>query len=180
MNIDNIIASVPNKSAAERAQMRKNAENWRDRGTASQKAAAEAFFKALSAAEEAEHATLYDSLTGLGVAERVVRAFTAIPMTDTERKVIQALLDYPGSTSTALSGACGWKGKMWHLRFGTLCKERGPYLWPAPRFESKDAFFYSGTLADTEEPANLFTMKPEVAAAFASMGIRPSSGARTR
>lgn len=182
MSLDQIIASIPAKSEAERRKMRANAERQLATGTESQKAQARQLIAALDAQAEAEHKTLYDRLSAMPVAARVVEAFRKHPPTPTEEKVIRALLDQPGSTSTRLSGVCGWKGQIWHTHFGTMCKNREAYLWPAERFDGRDTSFYSGILADFNRDGARFTMKPDVAAAFAELGIaaafrRPSDEA---
>lgn len=126
---------------------------------------------ALDAQEEAEHKALYEKLAGMPAAERVVEEFRAVPPTETDIKVIRALIQNPGSTSTELSKALGWGGKSWHMHFGKMCEAREVYLWPAERFEKKDANFYSGILADFSADGSLFTMKPDVAAAFEELGF---------
>ncbi len=41
---------------------------------------------------------------------RVVEAFTTLPLSNFERRVVQALLNFPGRTSAALTKTLGWKG----------------------------------------------------------------------
>lgn len=171
MNIDKQIGAIPNMSAAERDEMRTNAGRWLAGGTPDQKAAAEQLRSALDRQEEAEADALHGRLKHLPVAGRVVEAFRAAPMSDNERKTIQALLDNPGSTSTDLSRACGHDNMIWQMHFGNLCKDRQTYLWPATKAEKRDGFFFSGILADIDQD-NRFTMKPDVAAAFAELGLR--------
>lgn len=173
---DIIIASLPHKSQAERARIRTNAERWVKSGTPAQKAEGKKMIAALDALGEAEAKTLYDRLSGMTVAKRVVEAFRKQPPTETEVTVILALLNYPGSTSTGLSKACGWKAQIWHTHFGTMCKKREADLWPAEPFTKRDANFYSGILADLDPNGNRFTMKPEVADAFAELGLLARSG----
>ena len=84
---------------------------------------------------------------------------TVHPTTANDAKLIQVLLDNPGSTSAALTRALGWKAQSWHMRFGTICSKRALYLWPAPDAPKRNSKFYSGNLADLKEPENLFTMK---------------------
>lgn len=176
---DIIISSLPHKSQAERARMRANAERLADKGTPTQKADAKRLLDALAALTEAEAKTLYDRLSGMTIAARVVAAFRKQPPTETEVTVILALLNNPAATSTALSKACGWKAQIWHTHFGTMCKKREADLWPAERFEKRDASFYSGILADLAPDGNLFTMKPDVVAAFAELGLAARQSAVT-
>jgi hypothetical protein len=109
---------------------------------------------------------------GLPKASRIVEAFQSMPMTETERKIIQALLDNPGATSAALSKAAGWKNMSWHMHFGIMCFNRGAYLWPASFDERRNADFYSGILADYSDEIHGFTMKPEAVEAFAALGLK--------
>jgi len=174
LNIDKILASIPSAGPEKRGQMRANAETWLQTGSAAQKAAAQALVSALDDQATQERDALLSELRGLDAAERVARAFTARPMTEAEARLIQALLDNPGSTSTALSRARGWDGQSWHLHFGTMCFNRSIYLWPAPASERRDGAFYSGILADFDDASSTFTMKSEVAAALARLGLAPS------
>ena len=179
MSIDKVIASIPSKSEADRRKMRTNAQRWLSSGTEAQKRQARQFLDALDAQIMSERKKLNEVLSAMTLAARVVEAFCKQPPTPTEEKVIRALLDHPGSTSTALSRACGWKGQIWHNRFGTMCKNREIDLWPAEPFAHRDANFYSGILADLDPDGNRFTMKPDVARAFSELGIRaaaPPSG----
>ena len=169
MNIDKIIAAIPAKSAPERADMRANASRWQS-GTPDQRAAADELLAALDRQETAERDALVSRLTNLDVGRRVVEAFTTMPPTETERKVIQVLLDNPGSLSSELSQAIGWEGA-WHAHFGTLCHKREVYLWPAPeKFDRTQKDFYTSILADFVDMR--ITMKPDVAAALATIGIK--------
>lgn len=172
MNIDRLIATIPGLSAADRAEMRAKAMRWLETSTPGQKAAAEQLLAALDAHEEAEATTLYEHLKDQPMAQRVVKAFKVAPMSANERKTIQALLDNPGATSTELSRACGHDNMIWQMHFGNLCKDRQVYLWPATKAEKRDGLFFSGILADIDPATNRFTMKPDVAAAFAELGLK--------
>jgi hypothetical protein len=172
LNIEKQLAAIPTASGESRTQMRSNAENWLARGTSDQREAAQGMINALNQQEQSEHEVLVRELSGLDTAERVIRAFTVQPITETEAKLVQVLLDNPGSTSTALSQALGWKAQGWHMHFGTMCADRAMYLWPAPNVDRRNGKFYSGILADLKEPENLFTLKPDVEAAFGRLGLR--------
>jgi hypothetical protein len=168
MNIDKLIAAIPAKSPAERAGMRANVSRWQS-GTPDQRAAADELLAALDRQETAERDALVSRLSNLDVGKRVVEAFTKMPPTETERKVLQALLDNPGSLSSELSQALGWEGA-WHAHFGSLCHKRQVYLWPAPDKFSSGRDFYTSILADFVDMH--ITLKPDVAAALATIGIR--------
>lgn len=172
LNIDKQLAAIPTADADSRAQMRSNAERWLASGTVDQREAAQRMIDALDRQEQTEHEALIGELSGLDTAERVIRAFTVKPMTETEVKLVQVLIDNPGSTSTALTQALGWKAQSWHMHFGTMCADRAIYLWPAPNADHRNGKFYSGILADLKEPENLFTVKPDVEAAFERLGLR--------
>ena len=174
MNLDRIIATIPGKSKAQRGIMRENAGKWLDTGSDMQKASAQSLLDALETQEKYEREAFENRLKAMGLAERVVEVFRVKPPTKNEIKVIQALLDHPGSKSIELSGACGWAGNKWHLDFGALCRKRETYLWPAEPIEKQNRSFLSGILADLDPAENRFTMKPDVAKAFAELGIEPT------
>lgn len=171
MNIEKIISSIPGMSQQERDRVRANADRMAETGNADQKEAADKVLSALTDICDAEHQALIDRLNGMEVSARVVEAFRMSPMSDTEEKLFQVLLDNPGSTSTELSQALGWGGQSWHMHFGTMCANRAVYLWPAPKSEVRSAEFYSGILADLSSD-NRWTIKSEVEAALADLGMR--------
>ena len=171
MDVDKVIEKIPSMSGGDRKGLRENAEQWRSTGTPERRNAGEAVIRALDAQEEKEDTERIERVSGMPVAQRVVAAFSKDPLTETERDLVQVLLDNPGLNSTELSRKLNWSGKAWHLHFGQLCKARGANLWPAPRFDNRDASFYSGILADFDRATSGFTMKSEVAEAFAALGI---------
>ena len=171
MDVDRIVGTLPEKSSQERDRIRSNAERLREEGDAAQQAAAGKMIAALDDLETSEHQQLVDRLSGMEVASRVVEAFRAHPMTETEAKVVQVLLDHPGSSSSELSQALGWGAQSWHMHFGTMCFNRAVYLWPAPKSETRKKDFYSGILADWS-PEQQWTIKPEVVSAFAELGLQ--------
>lgn len=170
MSIERTLQTLPNLSAEERDRLRANAERLKAKGTPQQKADATRMLDAMAAQEDSERQALIDRLGPLPVAKRVAEAFRRVPMTETERSLIQVLLDNPGATSTELSRALGWGGQTWHMHFGTMCLNREAYLWPAPPSNRPNTNFYCGILADLSEGSH-WTMKPDIAAAFAAMGI---------
>ncbi len=174
MDIEKIIARIPSMTPAERQEMRHNSERrLKDPKLAGQ---AQAVLDALERQAAAEAAALAERVAGLPMARRVAEAFTAKPMTEKERDLVQVLLDHPGSTSKELSRALGWEAQSWHLHFGTMCQQRQGRLWPAARAEKRDANFYSGILAELS-PDNRFTLRPEVAEGFAALGLKPADKA---
>lgn len=180
MSIEKLIAAIPSQSKAQREQMRVNAGSRLVSGTHAQQADAAAMLAALDAIETREHDGFLGEMKGMEVAERIYRAFTDIPMTDTDAKVLQALLDNPGSSSGQLSTVCGWKDKSWHLHFGNMCERRRDYLPAAAVYGDDDTPFWSGIFADLEQGEHpwTWTMKPDVAAALARLGVRAKRAAR--
>ena len=171
MAIDKIIAALPTKSPAERVKIRFNAmeklgsTNLRLQGEAKQ------VIDALDEIERKERVALAAAMSELDVTERIMAAFTALPLTETEISVIQVLLDFPNSTSAELSQHLQWGGQAWHMHFGLMCEKRASYLWPAPDAQSRSGKFYSGILVNLKEPENRFSIKPEVAVALSSFGL---------
>ena len=172
INIDKILKSIPTATRHKREKMRSNAIGWINTEVEAQRQAAERLIDALDTQEQNERNDLHEEIRGLDTFGRVIRAFTVQPINETEEMLIQVLLDYPGSTSITLTQALGWNAQSCHLHFGTMCKNRISYLWPAPVSKHRDRMFYSGILAEFAEPENLFTIKPDAAAAFAQLGLR--------
>jgi hypothetical protein len=173
MSIDKIIASLPTKSVRALDTMRKNAQQILETGTPAQRADAERLIAAIDDLEQPQDKTPFDQLSDEEIARRVELAFVRHPMTDTDAKVIQALLDHPHSSSIHLSEVCGWEGKAWHAHFGAMCHRRLPYLWPIKVVEEWGAPFYSGLFATFDREGSRFTMRPAVAAALAKIGMEP-------
>lgn len=174
MSGERIIGSLPSKSAEERSRTRANAERLLGGGTEAQKADARRLIDALDQLEAVETSDLRARLSAMPAAQRVVEAFRAAPLSEHERKLIRVLLDNPGSTTTELTQAAGMGDNMvWQMHFGKLCKDRQSYLWPAERAEHRDGLFFSGILAEIDTSPNRFTLKPDVVAALAELGMRP-------
>jgi hypothetical protein len=171
-SLNQMLATLSNRTPEELTKMRERAA--RQLGVCNQSAglAAGQLIKAIDELVQQRNEELIGELKGMTVAERVVRAFTVERLTETEAKVVQALLDQPGSTSTELSRHLNWGGQIWHEKFGTMCKKRELYLWPAKDAVTRDGKFYTGILADLDPDGNRFTMKPDVAAAFARLGLK--------
>jgi len=173
MNIDRHLAAIPAQSAQEREGIRANANRWLTSGTEAQIEAATRLVAALDAFEAEQSRALEERLMAMPVALRVVEAFSRRPFSDNERRVIQTLLDHPGSTTTELTRYAGLGESMiWQMHFGNLCKAREDLLWPAKGAETRDGPFWCGILADAERGTNRFTMKPDVAAAFLELGLK--------
>jgi len=173
LTIAHLIELLPTKSAEERRQMRENAQ--RSLATGGQRASdATALLEALDAFEaQARDRRMRGPADAHRIAP-IVEAFQ--PMSETERMLVQVLLDNPDASSEQLTEAMGWKDQAWQLHFGKMCEKREHLLWPAPFEPKRDAPFYSGILADFDEDTRGFTLKPEAVEAFARLGLRPRGG----
>ena len=101
----------------------------------------------------------------------IFAAFRQIPMTKTDERLVQVLLDHPDSTSQDLSAEMGWRGKGWHLHFGSMCRRREHLLWLAPLDACRP--FYAGILTKFNGRTHGYTLLPEAAEAFARLGLYP-------
>lgn len=172
MDVGKIIEGLPRRTPAQRKQMRLNAIEQSESADPKKAAEAQQFLSALGEMEASEHAELIAEVAGMEPSARVIKAFKAEPMTDTEEKLIKVLLENPHSTSSELTEKIGWKGMSWHLHFGTMCANRGVYLGQPPKAITPNGKFYTGILADFDDATSRFTMKPDVVAAFAQLGLK--------
>tara|TARA_B100002049_G_scaffold209624_1_gene171595 strand:+ start:639 stop:1145 length:507 start_codon:yes stop_codon:yes gene_type:complete len=163
MNVEPLIASLPSKSDKERRTIRTRAEDWVANGTPEQREVGNKVLKVFVKLEERE---ARDS-----VEARVERAFTAIPPSDHEVRLLQVLLDNPGKTNRELSRELGWDDNGFDMHFGMMCRDRQPNLGPAPDAETRDGKFYSGLLADYGQNNSGFTMKSAPVAGLAEINI---------
>lgn len=172
MSLNRLLERLPGMDAPARQRLRANASTWAsDVDSRKQKEGAQAL-AAIEAYEQEERERRRQDLQGMDVSQRVIEAFRQIPLSETDQKVIQALLDHPGSASAKLSAAVGWRGNAWHMHFAEASKKRAHLLWHGPWVEERKAEFYCGILADFEDAGSRFTMKPEVVEAFAALGMK--------
>ena len=132
---------------------------------------------ALTAAEAHEREAQAAAVAALGNVERVVQAFTKLPLSKSDEKAVQVLLDNPGLTSEALTLKAGWKAQAWHLRFGLMCSARAHLLWPAPFEASRGADFFCEILTDFDETTRGYNFKSEALEGFARLGLKPRGSA---
>ncbi len=163
MDVERLIASLPSKTDSERRTIRTRAMNWADNGSDTEKTAARQVLDAFAKLDERE--------ASADPVSKVERAFGVIPMSDSERALIQVLLDNPGATSTKLTEAMGWQDKAWQLHFGKIGWDRQEYLWPAAWVEKRNAPFKAGILANFDDDTHGFTMRSEVVAGLSRVGI---------
>jgi hypothetical protein len=174
MSVDKIITALPAKTAKERDAMRANARAALDHADPKRREPAERLLAAIDAQDAADAQARTERLTAMTVTDRVKEAFSATPLSVSERKTVRALLDHPGATSTELSRICGHaKGKAWHMHFGTLVKKRRAALWPGEFVEKRDAEFFCGILASYEDATSGFKLREEAKDAFAALGLHP-------
>lgn len=100
--------------------------------------------------------------------KQIADAFARIAVSETDRKLIEAIRDNAGSTSAILTQKMGWAGNdAWHLHFGRFCRRLEPFLGKAPastermRSDGTQEKFYIGLLADFDDATRGFTLKPE-------------------
>lgn len=178
MNIDKILEAIPNMDAAQQKTQRENAEKHLNSTNFSMREAARRILTELDAqaakmsvaAEKAKDA-IREHARSLPLAHRIVNAFQTIEMTETDRKVVQALLNNPGASSPVLTKLLGWGNVAWQMHFGTMCRNREHLLGAAPYEAKRDDKFYTGLLCDYDHATSGFTLKPEAVAAFAQLGL---------
>jgi hypothetical protein len=163
MELERLIASLPNRNDAERRTIRLRAMAWADSGSDTEKQAAREVLGAFAKLAERE--------ANADPVSKVERAFNTIPASESERVLIQVLLDNPGTSSTNLTEAIGWQDKAWQLHFGKIGWDRMEYLWPAPWAEKRNAPFKAGILADYDDATHGFTMKKDVVDGLTRIGI---------
>ena len=96
-------------------------------------------------------------------------------MSEAERRVFEALLNNPGQSARALSGALEWGRSAWQLHFGKLCRSREHLLWAAPPDQERPSrTLYCGILADFDWDTRGYTLKPEAVDAFRQLGLEPA------
>lgn len=169
MTIEKTLALLPTMSAKKKSAIRKRAKDWLESEDAQKRADAQRVLDVLKDLDAERRTPLSDDATLEDRTRRVQDAFVEEPPTEVEWKVIQALLDNPGSTSERLSEICGWTDSAWHLHFGLMCRARESYLWPVEQRSGWPGPFYSGILADFDSNGSKFTLKLEAARAFALM-----------
>ncbi|MDK1386298.1 hypothetical protein QN224_12855 [Sinorhizobium sp. 8-89] len=169
------LPNIAAMDAPKRAELRKNAERWLEKGSPVQKVDAQAVLDELARVHGKEEMDRRATVAAMGVPERVAKAFTSMPPTETEQALLQVLLDNPDLTSQALSAKLAWGGQSWHMHFGKTSERREHLLWDAEPAVTRDAHFYCGILAIYSHVSHGFTMKPEVAEGLAAIGIRPSN-----
>lgn len=178
---DRILDRIAGLSGAELDQLELNAtkalKRAQDSGNAARLAEAEAVVEAIRT-ERGRRTTIDigEALSGDALVQAVTRAFTAIPLRDHERQLLDVVIQHPGSTSMQLGAAMKWNDKAWQMHFGLMVKERAYLLGPVP--PSSDRVdeagqpepFYCGVLCTYDRETSGFTLKPEVLTALRCPG----------
>jgi hypothetical protein len=128
-------------------------------------------FRGLGLVNMARQPTVTMDLAGLTRAERVSRAIKAMPLDATETRAVEALLAHPGATSSELSRACGWGGRIWHIHFGLLCQRRLDWLGAGYASDEDEPCFLHALLAEYEPVSGRFTMRADVEGRLRELGF---------
>ena len=172
MNIDATLVRIPQMSEAQRKQLRANAQEKIASGDAKWAVAAPKVLEALDAQALHEGQEHVATAQALPKDERVAYAFTQMPPSETQERLIRVLLDNPGSTNAELSRHLGWKDNGWDLHFGSMAKDRMPLLWTAEPSKERDDYFYCGILTTFDRQLRTYVMRPEVVEGLASIGLK--------
>lgn len=169
---DQLIAKLPYKPQEERDRHRANAEKRLETGTPDQKAQAHRVMEALDALGDFEAPSSYDRIADMSLKQRVIACFTAKPETEWEVDFILALLARPGATAVELSEYMGLgKSPLWGHYFGKMCEERQWALLPEQRKDGGGTNAQCSILAINDQNTSGWTMKPDVAEAFAELWL---------
>ena len=175
MSVEKLIANVPVRSDAERKVMREHALTWLQSGNAVQVADANQLLTALEAFETSKAAELLARVASAPLAQRVVVAFKTVKPSATEERLIQVLLDNPGSTCAELSSKIGWAPNTWDMGFGALCAQRALILHAladTPKEGPSSNLPLLTLQCRGGDEAIRYTMKPEAIEAFKQLGFR--------
>jgi len=120
-------------------------------------------------------ADLHDSSGAASEVERIVLAFKDEPPTLAEDKLIQTLLDHPGSTCAEMSARHGWQENAWDTQYGRMCAKRLGVLQPvqpAKRMKLEPKIALLTTIVREDDGMLRYTTKYEAIEAFRQMGFR--------
>lgn len=182
MNIELTLAKIPAMTADQRKTLRANAEEKLASGDPKWAIDAPRVLATLDAFEEEQgrvtsqrRAIKIANLKDASAVERIVLAFEIEPATQAEEKMIQILLDHPGSTATQLTDLHGWVGDAWDLQYGGMCARRQEYLWPLePAVRTEEAPNIDMLTFKTrgEDGMLRYANRPEALEAFKLLGFR--------
>jgi hypothetical protein len=182
MSIEKIIVGIQKRSPQERKTMREHALKWLESGDHGKISDATRLIAALDAQEglEGDQRTAAAGKLAKGpLVDRIAAAFTHDPPAETERKLIQVLLDNPNSSCAQLSVKIGWAPTTWDMGFGSVCAKRADFLRELSdtvvQGQSKNLQLLTPTTRG-EDGTILYSMKPEAVAGFKSVGFPVNIG----
>jgi hypothetical protein len=181
MNIEKILAQIPKTSADERRTMRGHALSKLETADLKWVEAAAVVLAALDGYEadqkqaaDAERKAQIEALLNAPAVDRIQAAFEFDSLRESERRLIQVLLDHPGGTCAELSAGIGWAPNTWDMGFGSICAQRYGFFASAKSNERGKGHNIP-LLADQIRGENgeiRYTMKPEAVEAFGRLGFR--------
>ena len=148
------------------------------RGSAESEVALDAFDAEQGRLKDAVRVIKLADLDQASPIERIGIAFELDQPSRTEDKLIQTLLDHPGSTCAELSHLHGWEETAWDMQYGIMCAKRQEYLWPLEpdvREELKPSIDMLTFKKRGEDGVLRYTPKPEAVEAFRKLGFRVKS-----
>ena len=183
--VDRMLERVPEMSAAELAELERNARRLHERRPDSsarvqgaiQEERARRLVVQQTASTQAQ-AQIRRRMASLSLADRVAAAFREQAPSAWEVRAIRALAEHDGDTTEQLSAALGYSGGYMNMAFGTLCHDRQAWLGAPPPALRGDGVVYSGLLAtfveQTDEAGRRTTQwwfKPGARAGLESAGV---------
>ena len=183
--VDRMLERLPEMSAAELAELERNARRLQearpDDSSRAQAAVREERSRRAVVEQTASaqaQTEISRRMAGLSFADRVEAAFREQPPSAWEVRAIRALDEHEGDTTEQLSAALGYSGGYINMAFGTLCHDRQAWLGPPPPALRGGGVVYSGLLAtfveQTDEAGRRTTQwwfKPEARAGLESAGV---------
>lgn len=182
MNVEKMIASLPDKTAEQRQTMRGNAEAKLAAGDPAWATAAAKMIEAIDGFDHERtrlagerRASAIADVGGAPLVECIVTPFEFEPPTQAEEKLIQILLDHPGSTCAELSAHHGWEPIAWDLQYGAMCASRVDFLWPLePSVRNGEQANINMLTGQERGPDGVlrYCNRPEAVEAFRALGFR--------
>ncbi len=182
-----LLDQIPTYDEAKLAALDQTAKRWFASGNATQKADAEIVRSAIEVErtrrrDEAaqRRAELAEKVKDKGLFDRVLLAFTEMPLTESEITVLKEVAIRPGRDFNLIARAVGYRdGGAINLVVGKLCAARVAYLGGAPAATTrKGETAFAPLLIDfTRHVENDgtewhgWTLKPEADAALRHLGI---------
>ena len=182
MNIEKLIASIPTLTPEQRKGMRGNITDKMQSVDPATVESAAMLLAALDAFEEnltVQRTKEMEELSRRPFAERLAVAFQRDPLSEREARLLQVLLDNPGGSCAELSAGMGNAPNTWDMGMGSLCAQRRGWLhgFSAKGEGRSENLALMTDQARGENGEIRYTLKPEIAAVLAGLGLRPGPGA---